>query len=150
MSKETTYWGIRCRACSEPVAFDTRPYHEFGLGSANTRPGAIRCVHGHNHIYFPRDFGFFPSPVPITEASMQENRRAYLAINPSHEPLCDPLPGEPLIPRENDDADIHRAGPSHLKEGKARPASLVPDARSEIAQLAVKARWKDWASKKAM
>ena len=53
---EKTYWGILCRACSEPVAFNTRPYHEFGLGSASVRPGAIRCSHGHNHIYFPARF----------------------------------------------------------------------------------------------
>jgi hypothetical protein len=89
MSKETTYWGILCRACSEPVAFDTDPYHEFGLGRANIVPGAIRCVHGHNHIYFPRDFRFFPSSVPITDATMQENRATYWAINPSPQPSCD-------------------------------------------------------------
>ena len=89
MSKDTIYWGILCRTCSDPVAFDTGPYHEFALGSANVRPGAIRCVHGHNHIYFPRDFRFFPSSVPITAATIQENRQAYLAINPSPEPSSD-------------------------------------------------------------
>ena len=61
-----------------------------GLGGANIRPGAIRCVHGHNHIYFPRDFRLFPSSVPITAATIQENRQAYLAINPSPEPSSDP------------------------------------------------------------
>jgi hypothetical protein len=45
------------------------------------KPGAIRCRHGHNHIYFPRYFGFFPSAVPIADAVMKENREAYMAIN---------------------------------------------------------------------
>jgi hypothetical protein len=89
MSEETTYWGILCRTCSEPVAFDIRPY-KFGLGSASVRPGAICCVHGHNHIYFPRDFGFFLSAIPIADATMQENRAAYRAINPSPETSSDP------------------------------------------------------------
>jgi hypothetical protein len=150
MSMETTYWGVLCRACSEPVAFDTSPFDESGLGNANSRPGAIRCVHGHNHIYFPRDFRLFPSVVPITEATMQENRQAYLAVNPSLEPSCNPLPGAPLIPREHGEADILLGGLGHPKKGKARTASLVPDARRETAQMAAKARWKDWASKKAM
>jgi len=44
MSDETTYWGILCRACSEPVAFDICPCHLRGPGAANVRPGAIRCV----------------------------------------------------------------------------------------------------------
>src|ERR1035441_7780133 len=90
MSEETTYWGILCRTCSEPVAFDIRPCQMCGPGAANVRPGAIRCVHGHNHIYFPRDFRLFPSSVPITAATIQENRQAYLAINPSPEPSSDP------------------------------------------------------------
>ena len=150
MSKDRIYWGILCRTCSEPVAFGNRLHHESGLGSANVRPGAIRCAYGHNHIYFPRDFRFVPSGVPITETTMQENRQAYLAINPSPELSCDPSPGESLIPTENHEADIPPGGLSHLKQGKARPASPVPDTRREIAQMAAKARWKDWASKKAM
>jgi len=150
MSNETTHWGILCRTCSEPAAFGTGPHHEYRLGSANARPGAIRCVAGHNHIYFPPDFRFFPSSVPITEATMQENRRAYLAINPPPELSCDPLPGNSLTLRENDEADIHRDGLSHLKEVKARPARPVPDARRQVAQMAAKARWKDWATKKVI
>jgi hypothetical protein len=83
MSEQEAYWGILCRSCREPIAFDARPYREFGLGRANTRPGAIRCCHGHNHIYFPRDFHFFASVVPITEETMKENRAVYIATNPS-------------------------------------------------------------------
>jgi hypothetical protein len=150
MSVETMYWGILCRSCSEPVAFDTGSHHEYRLGSANASPGAIRCINGHNHIYFPRDFRFFPSSVSITETTVQENRQAYLSINPSTEPSCGPPPGEPLIPRDSDKSDIRQGGLSHLKVAKARPASLVPDPRRQVAQMAAKARWKDWASKKAV
>jgi len=45
-------------------------------------PGAIRCERGHNHIYFPRDFGFVDLAVIVPDAIMQENREAYRAINP--------------------------------------------------------------------
>jgi hypothetical protein len=82
MNNEITYWGILCRFCSEPVAFDIRPYRTFERGTAPLRPGAIRCAHGHNYIYFPRDFSFLTSAIPITAATMQENREAYRAINP--------------------------------------------------------------------
>jgi hypothetical protein len=84
MSNEKTYWGILCRACSEPVAFDIQVCQMFGPGAAD-RPGAIRCAHGHNHIYFPRNFQFFSSAVAITDAVMQENHGAYQAINPARE-----------------------------------------------------------------
>jgi hypothetical protein len=81
---ETTYWGVLCRTCSEPVAFDSCPYpSSFGPGAQNVKPGAVRCRHGHNHVYFPRDFRFFSSAVPISDAVVQENRDAYRAINPS-------------------------------------------------------------------
>jgi len=133
MSKETTYWGILCRTCSEPVAFDVRPYHEFGLGSANVKPGAIRCMRGHNHIYFPRDFHFFPSSVPITEESMQKNRTTYFAINRSSEPTRDTA-------LEN--MPVYR---SVLQV--VRPEGFSPDARREAAKAA-KIRWAHWASKK--
>jgi hypothetical protein len=83
MSNEAKYWGILCRSCSEPVAFDIQPGRTFELGTAKLRPGAIRCAHGHNYIYFPSDFRFFTSSAPIAEATMQENREAYSAINPS-------------------------------------------------------------------
>ena len=83
MSEQRTYWGILCRTCREPVAFDAPPYNKSGLGKAHVRPGAIRCGHGHNHIYFPRDFRFFSSAAPIAEETMRENRSAYVAINSS-------------------------------------------------------------------
>ncbi len=78
-----TYWGILCRTCRALVAFDTCPYVSFGPGAASMRPGAIRCSLGHNHIYYPRDFGFLPSVVPIAGAVMSENRETFKAINPS-------------------------------------------------------------------
>jgi hypothetical protein len=78
----TTYWGILCRTCQKLVAFDICPYVSFGDGAAGLKPGAIRCGRDHNHIYFPRDFQFVASIVPITEAAMQQNRETYGAINP--------------------------------------------------------------------
>jgi hypothetical protein len=81
---ETVYWGILCRACAEPVAFDICPYpSSFVPGAANVKAGTIRCGRGHNHIYFPRDLRFLFSVVPINDEVMQENREAYKAINPS-------------------------------------------------------------------
>jgi hypothetical protein len=90
MNNETTYWGILCRSCSEPVAFDIQPFRTFGLERGNVKPGAIRCVHGHNYIYFPRDFSFFSSAVAISDETMQANRAAYRAINPPHGTSPDP------------------------------------------------------------
>jgi hypothetical protein len=81
MSEQKMYWGILCRTCREPVAFDAPPYNASGPGKANVRPGAIRCGQGHNHIYFPRDFHFFPSADPIAEETMRENRSAYIGVN---------------------------------------------------------------------
>jgi hypothetical protein len=79
----TTYWGILCRTCHALVAFDTCPYISFGPGAASMKPGAIRCGLGHNHIYFPRDFGFLPSVDPVSIKVMRENREIFKAINPS-------------------------------------------------------------------
>ena len=78
---ETAYWGILCRTCLGPVAFDVSPYPSFGPGAANVRPSAIRCGQGHNHIYFPRDFRFFFSAAPITDSVMQESRDTHRAFN---------------------------------------------------------------------
>jgi hypothetical protein len=78
---EQTYWGILCRTCQKLVAFDARPFASFGDKSANIKPGAIRCQAGHTHIYFPKDFCFFPSATPIAEATMEANRLAYAATN---------------------------------------------------------------------
>ena len=83
MGNATTYWGVLCRTCEKLIAFDARPFNKSGLGSAHKTPGAICCPLGHNHIYFPRDFRFFPSDTPITDATMQENRAAYEGVNPS-------------------------------------------------------------------
>jgi hypothetical protein len=80
---ETTYWGISCRTCKELIAFDVCPYLSLGPGTVNTRPGAIRCSKGHNHIYFPKDFRFILSPVGIANEVMQEHRETYGAVNPA-------------------------------------------------------------------
>ena len=85
---EKAYWGILCRTCQELVAFDICPYVSFGPGAASMRPGAIRCGHDHIHIYFPRDFQFCASELPIEAAVMQNNRDAYKAINPASPDLC--------------------------------------------------------------
>ena len=79
----TTYWGVLCRSCHELVAFDVCPYTSFGPRAAGMRPGTVRCGQGHNHIYFPRDFEFIPSAVPIADGTMRENREAYAAVNPT-------------------------------------------------------------------
>ena len=136
MSKVTTYWGVLCRTCAEPIAFDTRPYNQSGLGSANIKPGAIRCSLGHNHIYFPRDFRFFTSTALITVATMQDNRAAYEAANPPSKPTSDL---DPAL----------WSGVRSVQE-EARSKRLGPDPRREAAQMAAKARWADWARKKVL
>ncbi len=73
--------GILCRTCSELIAFDSRPFHTYGSGTANLRPGAIRCTHGHSHSTFPRDFGLFFCKTPITDATMRENCMSRQATN---------------------------------------------------------------------
>jgi hypothetical protein len=78
-----TYWGVFCRGCSGAIAFDRAPYHASGLGSAGMKPGAILCAGGHLYIYFPRDFRFFDSLSAIAEETMERNRAAYAARNPS-------------------------------------------------------------------
>jgi hypothetical protein len=154
MSEEKTYWGILCRTCSEPVAFNTRPYHEFGLGSADIRPGTIRCGHGHNHIYFPRDFHFFASAVPITEETMQENRAVYIAINPSPQSSFDAaralLPGGPSALKETIEAAVLPSGLLDPKEDKTGSNTHAPDTPREIANKAAKIRWASWARQKVM
>jgi hypothetical protein len=83
MSIETVCWGVKCKSCFEPVVFDVRPYRASGVGVVNLKPGAIDCVRGHKHIYFPRDFHFFSSMVPPTEEIIEQNCATYIAINPS-------------------------------------------------------------------
>jgi len=82
-NKTTAYWGILCRNCQDLIAFDIRPHASFGPGVAGTKPGTIRCGCSHSNIYFPRDFQFISSTGSVTDAVMQENRRAYTAITPS-------------------------------------------------------------------
>jgi len=86
---QKTYWGIHCRTCRELVALDICPYLSFGPGAAGMKPGAIRCARGHNHIYFPRDFGFIDVAVQVTEAIMRENREAY-RVQSYHSASIDP------------------------------------------------------------
>jgi hypothetical protein len=154
MNEGAKYWGVWCRACSEPVAFDTRPYHQFGLGSASVRPGAIRCGRGHSQIYYPRDFHFFASAVAITEETMQENRTTYIATNP-YSQFSSGAPREishreqPAVKEAVKVAVVVRE-PDEVPEDKARTKIPAPDAAREIARKAAKARWASWAVKKAM
>jgi hypothetical protein len=154
MSNEKTYWGILCRACSEPVAFDNSPCDEFGLGSADIRPGAIRCGHGHNYIYFPRDFRIFPSPVPITEETMQENRAVYILINPSPQSSSDVprtlLPGGPSALTERIEAIVLPSCLPDPKEDETGLKTNAPNAPREIANRAAKVLWASWARHKVM
>jgi len=86
-STEPTYWGVPCRTCKELMLFDTYPCPTFGIATTTRRPGAIRCTKSHNHIYFPHDFRFWPSAAAVDEATMERNRRDYLAINPACRPI---------------------------------------------------------------
>jgi hypothetical protein len=55
MTDGAMYWSVVSKLHGT-VAFDTRPCNESTLRSANTKPGAIHCFLGHNHIYVSRDF----------------------------------------------------------------------------------------------
>ena len=59
-------------------------------------------------------------------------------------------PGEALVPHEKTEASAPLGRPGRLKGDKARPESLAPDPRREMAQKAAKERWANWATKKAM
>jgi hypothetical protein len=78
---EQIYWGILCKTCLEPVAFDLRPFGGFGLGSEICKPGSVACSHGHDHIYFPRDFHFLRSAAPIAREMIRANCAAYRLRN---------------------------------------------------------------------
>lgn len=82
-NKTTVYWGVLCRTCQDLIAFDIRSYASFGPRVADPKPGTIRCERGHSNIYFLQDFQFISSTDPVTDAVMQENRRAYTAITPA-------------------------------------------------------------------
>ena len=140
--QEITYWGILCRTCREMVAFDAAPFVSFGPDAASMKPGAIRCAHGHNHIYFPRDFQFLTSPAPIPDAVMRENRDAFRAINSSG-----PSHAEQSIPPQPEEV---AAPPAALHNEKVRPTSSAADPRRKTAQAIAKERWAKWAIKKAM
>ena len=59
-------------------------------------------------------------------------------------------PGGLLIPKEKNESAVSPRWLDGLREAKARSERLAPDARRETAQKAAKARWADWASKKAL
>jgi hypothetical protein len=144
MPEGTTYWGVFCRTCQEPVAFDTPPFHEFGLGSVNDKPGAILCGNGHNHIYFPRDFHFFESQSAIGEVTMLENRERYKAVNPSRRASIEPLAPMSSITRESHKPD----SPADVQSnGERRATRDIAVARREV-QRTVRLRWANWAIKK--
>ena len=83
ITQQRTYWGVLCRTCGKFVGFDIVPSAWFECSGANVKPGAIRCAHGHNHIYFPQDFSSYPSTTPITDdTAMEENRASYSRVNP--------------------------------------------------------------------
>lgn len=135
MKNDTTYWGILCRTCRELVAFDRCPYLSFGPGAASMRPGAILCGQRHNHVYFPNDFQFLPSAIPIADEVMERNREVYRTVNPT--PPEFPEPSNPVefeVPR---DLGVYRSTRGF-------------DARRETAQNPARYRWTDWAIKKAM
>jgi CheY-like chemotaxis protein len=137
-SAETTYWGVLCRTCHDLIAFDACPYLSFGPAAAGTRPGAISCGQGHNHIYFPRDFQFILSHDVIGDAAMEQNRETYRLINPS---------GVPHLDRSTPKQHVRPDPPNHTP---GRPALLAADPRRRTAQAAVKEIWSNWAIKKAM
>jgi hypothetical protein len=151
MSNETTYWGILCRSCSEPVAFDICRDESFALASANARPGTIRCIHDHTHIYFPRDLRFFPCSAPISAILMEKNREAYLAVNPSDIPVPDELFGTSYVATlaKKNETIFSPNVPFTEPVTKTQPARLGADPRRKIAQEAASIRWANWASSKA-
>ena len=117
--KQTTYWGVLCRTCRELVAFDNCPYISFGPGAAGMKPGAIRCGRGHNHIYFPRDFGFVNVAVLVPDATMQGNREVYRAINPRPPVSWIRPAAQDAEPQMNYHNRVPR---SVMADGDARPA----------------------------
>jgi hypothetical protein len=84
-------------------------------------PGTIRCGHSHSHIYFPRDYQFFFSEVPISDAVMQGNRDAYRTINPSSRASSNPPEGSEAID-ESDASPGSRQGVTTYSVGLARDA----------------------------
>jgi hypothetical protein len=144
MKPNPAYWAILCRTCAELVAFGAASGPDFCPRAEGSRPGTIRCSKGHAHIYFPRDFRLFPSPVTVADETMRENVRIYKAVNPSWEFTSESQPTE-STPKSKNDSGIHVEG---LNRTKMRPASLRADSPREIAHRAAKHRWASWALKK--
>lgn len=142
---EVAYWGVFCKTCRDLVVFDIAPYASFGPAAASMKPGAIRCGQGHNHIYYPRDFGFRGSAVPIAAALMQENRDAYRAVNsPGHRTSHNFVAKADEPPAKPETDDSEPAPPS----AEVRSARFGPDPRRAAAQAAAKDRWASWAVSK--
>lgn len=141
--KQTIYWGVLCRACSEPVAFGSPSHQQFELETEYGRPGSICCEQGHNFFYFPRDFKFFSSAEVISDAVMQRNRDAHWAINPPAAAPTNYLSGKRWTPDKRQEA-----GAGDVAK-PAKTAIARPDPRREAAQAAARERWTNWAIKKA-
>jgi len=146
-NEEKPYGGVLCKSCGGLVAFDIAPYVSFGPKAASVRPGAIRCGHGHNHTYFPRDFQFCASAVPIPEAAMRENREVFRAINSLGQRSSHDVVFAMVEPVANLAADDSVRG---LEIRKMSRESSGPDPRREAAQAAAKERWTNWAGLKAL
>ena len=138
----STYWGILCRTCADLVAFGATPGQDCGLGTEGSRPGTIRCTKGHTHIYYPRDFGFFPSATIIVDAVIGENVRVYKAVNPS---WSGSVPQGPSNQSGENESGSHEEELDRNIMPSARRASESP---SRIAHRAAKDRWATWALNK--
>jgi hypothetical protein len=144
MKKQTIYWGVVCRKCSSPVAFGCPSHHQFELGTAYDRPGAIQCANGHNAIYFPRDFKFFSSDEEISDDTMRRNREAHRATNPVAVSPSDEQIGTRWAPPIEPPPAIREVP----KVANLSLASDGPDPRREAAQTESKDWWARWAAKK--
>jgi hypothetical protein len=142
-NREWPYWGVLCRTCREVVAFDSSPYVSFGPAAASMKPGAIRCGQGHTHIYFPRDFQFCASAVPIPDGVMRENRDLFQAINSTGVRTSHDVVVETVEPARV------AAVPQSVPEIRQVRPELSRDPRREAAQTAARARWANWAGLKA-
>jgi hypothetical protein len=82
MGEPRFYWGVKCRTCSETVAFGLRRDPEFGGISSFLKPGKFQCPNGHVHIYFCDDRVFFRNEDEIPREVIKRNRAAYRPIPP--------------------------------------------------------------------
>jgi hypothetical protein len=151
MGSETIYWGVLCRACSEPIAFGAPSHRQFELESVYARPGSISCGQGHSFYYFPRDFKFFESAKAITEAVMRLHRETHVAINPiAAVPITAAaavfLSGTRWVP----DKELEARSQQAPQGAKAQTVSAGPDLLSAKAQTVARERWAARSIKKAM